>query len=68
MLSRVFVVLLGLIVACFAYGRLEMEDRLAMSKFHESSGPEAYNRYLSDLSVLFSRPERQHAENPETNY
>ncbi|EFP08942.1 hypothetical protein GCK72_016587 [Caenorhabditis remanei] len=59
-ICRALLVFLVLFVACQAYSRMELEDRMQMSRFHElgkgaagSMGDDAYLRYLSEY---FGRP------------
>ncbi|CAO4379547.1 unnamed protein product [Caenorhabditis nigoni] len=49
-----------LFVACHAYSRMELEDRMQMSRFHEpgkgAAGSQGDDAYLHYLSEYFGRP------------
>uniref|UniRef100_A0A1I7T335 Pancreatic hormone n=1 Tax=Caenorhabditis tropicalis TaxID=1561998 RepID=A0A1I7T335_9PELO len=55
---RALLLLCVLFVACQAYSRMELEDRMQMSRFHEpgkgaTGGDDAYLHYLSEY---FGKP------------
>ncbi|CAB3398060.1 unnamed protein product [Caenorhabditis bovis] len=68
---RTLVVVFCLVVVCFAFGRLELQDHMQFSRFHEpvssnggSSGNAADDAYIRYLSEYFGRPAQRRASAP----
>ncbi|CAL2044960.1 hypothetical protein CAEBREN_00677 [Caenorhabditis brenneri] len=62
---RALLLICVLFVACQAYSRMELEDRMQMSRFHEpgkgAAGPMGDDAYLHYLSEYFGRPMQRRA-------